>query len=295
MTYKNYMYSHFLLTRFNLPLWKQDKLGRKVRTDGWQKERFALFERYCLPSVAGQTCKNFLWLVLFDENTPPEYRQKIAEYRRCCAQLMPFFLNPEDAQHYTRFFSEQMRNLAPKGCTHTVSTRLDNDDALNTTYIQKIQREIDGLAGKNIMESEFCLSFTWGYQYFEKFNFVEKIKFPNNHFISLVSAHKEGGLPRCVYEIAHMKVEKVCRTLKISNLKHPAWLEGVHKSNASNDVKLKYLQFPVLRTKTLHEFALPGIRLTFWRNLLSFFLRFIPQMLIHTLEHNRLFGTKSFL
>lgn len=287
-----HIFSHFLLTRFNLALWRQDKLGRRVRTEGWQKERFALFERYCLPSVAAQTCKNFLWLVLFDENTPAEYRQRIAGYRRRCAQLMPFFLNPEEAQQYCTFFSGQMKNLAKKGSTYAISTRLDNDDALNIGYIQDIQRKIGELEGKHAMGSELCLSFTWGYQYFEKFNFLEKIRFPNNHFISLAAAHKEGDLPRCVYEIAHLNVEKVCRTLKVSNLKHPAWLESIHKSNASNDVKLKYLQFPVLRTKNLQEFALPGVKLTFWRNLLSFFTRFLPQMLIHTLEHNRLFGKK---
>ena len=276
----NRLVSHFLLTRFNLSLWKQDKLGHKVRTGLWQKERFSLFEKYCFPSVAEQTCKDFLWLVLFDENTQQEYRQKIAEYQRRCAQLMPFFLNREETRHYVKFFSGQMKNLTEKNSKYIVSTRLDNDDALNTNYIQKIQKEIEEKIGENTMMSEFCLSFTWGYQYFEKFNFVEKIKFPNNHFISLVAANKESDLPRCVYEIGHMNVEKLCHTIKISDIKDAAWLEVIHKSNASNDVKLKYLQFPVLRTKNLQEFALPGIKLAFWRNLLNFFIHFIPHIII---------------
>lgn len=42
---------HFLLTRFNLLLWRQDKEGGKVRTTKWLEHRFLLFEKYCLPSI----------------------------------------------------------------------------------------------------------------------------------------------------------------------------------------------------------------------------------------------------
>jgi hypothetical protein len=285
-------FSHFLLTRFNLSLWKQDKLGNKVRTELWLKERFMLFEKYCLPSVAGQTCKDFLWFVLFDENTPQEYRQKIAEYQNQCNQFVPFFLNRNETQNYMAFFSVKIKEMAAPNCKYIISTRLDNDDALNINYINSLQQE----AGNTLLcnsFSEFCISFTWGCQYFEKWNFAEQIRFPNNHFISLVSSNSENALPRCIYEIGHLNVEKLCPTIKINKRKDAQWLEIIHKSNASNDVKVKNLQFPVLRTTDMKAFALPGIKLVFWKNLFNFFIHFIPQMLVHTFQHNRLFGTKT--
>ena len=63
-------YSHFIITRFNLNLYAQDKHDLPTRTDRWLEHRFEVFERYCLPSVAAQTSGNFTWLCLFDAATP---------------------------------------------------------------------------------------------------------------------------------------------------------------------------------------------------------------------------------
>ena len=42
-------YSHFIITRFNLNLYAQDKHDLPTRTDRWLEHRFEVFERYCLP------------------------------------------------------------------------------------------------------------------------------------------------------------------------------------------------------------------------------------------------------
>ena len=60
---------HFILTRFNILLWRQDKKGSKVRTTKWLEHRFSLFEKYCLPSIKNQTYQKFEWIVLFDSMT----------------------------------------------------------------------------------------------------------------------------------------------------------------------------------------------------------------------------------
>ena len=65
-------YSHFIITRFNLNLYAQDKHDLPTRTDRWLEHRFEVFERYCLPSVAAQTSGNFTWLCLFDAATPDD-------------------------------------------------------------------------------------------------------------------------------------------------------------------------------------------------------------------------------
>lgn len=45
---------HYLLTRFNLALWQEDKNGQTIDRGEWLRKRLKLFETYCLPSVAGQ-------------------------------------------------------------------------------------------------------------------------------------------------------------------------------------------------------------------------------------------------
>ena len=50
----NSMMHHYLLTRFNLALWQEDKNGQTIDRGEWLRKRLKLFETYCLPSVAGQ-------------------------------------------------------------------------------------------------------------------------------------------------------------------------------------------------------------------------------------------------
>ena len=72
-------FKHFILTRFNLPIF-QPKVGEKKVShldEEYLNYRFDLFERFCLPSVKGQTCQDFRWFVLFDAATPAVFRNRI--------------------------------------------------------------------------------------------------------------------------------------------------------------------------------------------------------------------------
>ena len=67
-------FEHFIITRFNLPIYSKTKSGNISSTETkYLDNRFKLFMNYCLPSIKQQTCQNFKWLVLFDINTPDEY------------------------------------------------------------------------------------------------------------------------------------------------------------------------------------------------------------------------------
>lgn len=81
------MTHHYLLTRFNLALWQEDKNGQMIDRGEWIRKRLELFETYCLPSVAGQTCQKFRWILLVDADTPADLRERIKAYRNVCAQM----------------------------------------------------------------------------------------------------------------------------------------------------------------------------------------------------------------
>ena len=94
---------HFLLTRFNILLWRQDKEGKKVRTTKWLEHRFTLFEKYCLPSIKNQTCQDFEWIVLFDSMTPDSFKERIACYQEDCQQFVPVYVAPEDGWRFADY------------------------------------------------------------------------------------------------------------------------------------------------------------------------------------------------
>ena len=73
-------YLHFVITRFNIPARYAGRRNPAVaaidpKTDeAYLDGRMALFEKYTFPSLAGQTNKEFKWLVLFSDQTPAEVR-----------------------------------------------------------------------------------------------------------------------------------------------------------------------------------------------------------------------------
>ncbi|MDB6058322.1 MAG: hypothetical protein JWO95_2166, partial [Verrucomicrobiales bacterium] len=69
--------AHFVLTRFNVPLsFARQNYGLD---DQWLEHRFALFENFCLPSVAAQTKRDFHWMLLIDEKTSDRWRTRLEQ------------------------------------------------------------------------------------------------------------------------------------------------------------------------------------------------------------------------
>ena len=77
-----------ILTRFNLATPGRESTLRNQ--PGWLAGRFELFERYCLPTLAAQTSRDFRWIVYFDEATPEPFRARIEACRRV-ADFHPYF------------------------------------------------------------------------------------------------------------------------------------------------------------------------------------------------------------
>ena len=77
-------FTHVIMTRFNMPTPGRESHIRS--RPGWLAGRFELFERYCLPSIAAQTTRDFHWVVYFDVETPPEFRARI----EACRAVFPF-------------------------------------------------------------------------------------------------------------------------------------------------------------------------------------------------------------
>ena len=72
-----------------------------TRTERWLEHRFEIFERYCLPSVAAQTSRNFTWLCLFDAATPESCRRRIGGYKSVCPQFRSVFYSAGQADDLT--------------------------------------------------------------------------------------------------------------------------------------------------------------------------------------------------
>lgn len=242
--------NHFILTRFNLRLWRQDKNGSPVRTAEWLEHRFTLFEKYCLPSTAAQSCKDFQWIVLFDNKTPEEYRERIEGFRALCPQLVPVFVEPENGRYFAEVFrSEVCRLLRPlrqaqgpvqqpakdpalrqaQDPKRVLTTYLDNDDALAVGFVEDVQRR-----AAELPDGTF-ISYVDGYQYYIDHSYVMRIHYPRNHFVSVV----ESGNPLILKTIygygSHYYIDNIPGSRIECVTSCHLWCEVIHDRNMGND------------------------------------------------------------
>jgi len=86
---------HFLFTRFNLRNedWITAQDGAAVLTEEWLTQRLELFQKYCYPSVMNQKNNNFLWVILFDVNTPKGFRKNIEKLSNKERNFKALYLN----------------------------------------------------------------------------------------------------------------------------------------------------------------------------------------------------------
>ena len=222
-------FEHLIITRFNLNLYARDKHDAPTRTERWLEHRFEIFERYCLPSVAAQTNPNFRWLCLFDAATPAAYRRRIGGYQSVCPQFRSVFYSAGQAGRLTESLRTTISGLLAPPPQLLITTNLDNDDALAADAVELLQREIRFSSGKRIY------SLLYGYQYFTDRRFALKMRYTNNHFLTLVEpfdAHSE-----TIVSYRHTKAIRQQPTVYLATDKGK-WLEIVHEDNVSNDFRI---------------------------------------------------------
>lgn len=275
------MIHHYLLTRFNLALWQEDKAGKTIYRVAWLERRMRLFETYCLPSVTGQTCQNFSWILLVDEDTPAEYRERIKSYRSICPQIHLVGVKSQYAFRFADIFRQVViadlqkqryevdlqREDGQEGDL-CLTTYLDNDDCIARTFVERVQAECLSFH-LHTNEKQF-LSFDYGLQLFTQLHHLAtRIFYPNNHFLTL--AESLSTIRTCYGFGSHFLLEKrgLANVHHIKDKNHPMWVEVIHEENVDNDVKMTF-DTHLVNDKDLlrRDFSLPmdigmGYRIAF--------------------------------
>lgn len=228
------MFKHFLITRFNLSyeVFAQDRNGRKTLSYDWMVDRFALFEKFCLPSVANQSVKNFEWLVFFDNETPSEFKAKIDKYKQDYSFFTPIFVgNPLTQQSLEDSVNFK---LSPED-SYLISTRIDNDDAIHKDFLLEIQKLF------NYQEDCF-INFTYGYQWHVDRSVLIDRRSVSGHFPSRIEKIQNGV--KSVF-VDHSKIQEIigAQSMDIDNSEKPMWIEVIHDTNVRNRHRVAIPQF----------------------------------------------------
>lgn len=281
---------HFILTRFNLLLWNKDKAGVKVRSIKWLEHRFTLFEKYCLPSIKSQTCQDFEWIVLFDSTTPEKYKSRIAEYQKECPEFNPVFVEPENGRYFAEIFRREIvkrinvNNLNDNE-RRGLSTYLDNDDALNMRFVEDIQRR-----ALEVSIGTF-INYNDGYQYYSEDEYLMRIHYPTNHFVSVVENANPATIKGIFGYGGHSRIRNI-EGVRIEHIKNfPMWCEVVHGKNMINDAY--FLNAKMMKNGDIlkHDFGIDAVvKSGLWIYTFKFLPRYAKTFVRRAKE--RLFGRK---
>lgn len=230
-------FTHVIQTRFNLATPGRESAIRN-RSD-WLEERFEMFERLCLPSIAAQTCKNFTWIIYFDKDTPQAQKDRVEQLRKI-VPFIPYYTGLFAAEGWNRSIGE----VIPERTPFLLTTRLDNDDALACDYIERVQKA----AKQHMQDAPVCLNFSHGY--IRTDTALYEMVHPSNAFFTRLCSWEEDM--RTAMSIQHMTIEDHGA---VAQLEAPgAWLQVVHGGNVSNKVRGR--RIPIGRTDAI--FA-PGL------------------------------------
>lgn len=216
---------HYLITRFNVQYLELVEKNVGLSPEVWLNERLYLFFKFCYPSVADQTEKNFKWIVYFDVDTPDSFIQKFRSLDGYNIVDLKF------ASTWLEFNSKVSKELPPKSENEIViTTRLDCDDAISKNAISSIQNESLGIISSTNFTSSFIVNFIDGLVYDVNSKLLLKASLSSNPFISLVNLDSDND--NSVYTYQHNTVKKYFKIIDIYN--QEIWLQIIHGNNLLN-------------------------------------------------------------
>lgn len=234
-TEKKEKIEYFILTHFNVHLGWSKCLPRpnsirpvltEVPGNDWFLHRLDLFNKYCYPSIVGQTNQNFKWMIIFDEKHTN--KKLLRKYDR----IIPIFINDENYNKfrmYQCFSNEIKKRLDPK-TKWLITTRLDCDDALCRDYVQVIMN--------NFTPEDRLLNPVNGVIYNIFTKEMSQLDYKNNPnpYISTIEKITDGELKTC-FKTFHPSIKKCFRKYTHINHSKPFWLQIVHDRNLRNKIR----------------------------------------------------------
>tara|TARA_R110002049_G_scaffold25354_8_gene89192 strand:+ start:6950 stop:7735 length:786 start_codon:yes stop_codon:yes gene_type:complete len=220
-------FKHYVITRFNLSnKWSEDKLNNKVLDTNWLKNRYILFENYCLPSMLSQTNKNFEWFVYFDTDTSEEFILKNKAITEKFKNFQPKYIDSYQ-EFEVNYINEINKDAQFHNLDFVLTTRLDNDDALNMFFIEELQKT--NLNGTKLLEFPTGLTLNIN-------NNLELREYNSryNPFISLLEKVDDKNDALGIYKREHGNW-KGFDTEIISD--KPFWIQVIHEKNLYNRAK----------------------------------------------------------
>jgi len=189
--------------------------GRALGDEEWLRHRLPLFEKFCVASITRQTNTNFVWMVLYSDQSPPWVEKYLKSLP--IPQLQPIRLTAPATAEVLR---QHVLPLIEK--RHVATTRFDSDDALAHDFVERVSKF--GCA-----QSPVVLNFNRGLRLTE--NGLLAARDRSNPFITLIEAASHAALST-VYFRPNYEMGTYFPVVEMEG--HAAWMQVIHDRNIAN-------------------------------------------------------------
>jgi len=207
---------HVILTRFNLPSIGAESYIRAQ--EGWLKNRWELFQRYCVPSVRAQVEKNFVWLVFLDPESPRWLVDGMASFERE-SLLVTSYRTGVDRDELLKDITTALGTRRER----LVTTNLDNDDGIASDFVSRIQATVHDGPTRAIYLTNGLIKGG------------DSIYFRHDRHNAFCTVSAPWNAPRTCWATWHNLLTTEMPADEVGG--DPAWLQVIHGTNVSNKIR----------------------------------------------------------
>jgi hypothetical protein len=208
--------NHVLLTRFNLPSAGAERFIRA--RENWLKQRVALFEKYCVPSVRSQTVADLKWIIYLDPASPDWLKSRMLELSNS-GLFAPIYR--EQVQR-SELLADINSVVDTRG-KRLVTTNLDNDDGLARNFAERVQVVSAGRT-RQVVYVDYGLIIG-----------NQKLYLRRDRRNAFCSVAEPWDAPVTCWSEWHTELEKTMAAVHLRG--EPGWLQVIHGDNVSNRIR----------------------------------------------------------
>jgi len=206
-----------MLTRFNVR--RGESAAGVIVSIAWLEERLKIFAEVTIPSILAQTRRPHFWLVFFDAETPEDFKRSVNAVVGSHSWIRWSYCKVIDS----KVLKTAIDPLLPSACNWLLTTRLDNDDALNPALIEQIQSAAE-VGRREFLNPRQGLVFAFG-----------KVYKKNDYSSPFITLSESVSGFKTVWLDQHQRLSRHGPIRQIA-LKH-AWIQLVHGGNIANQVR----------------------------------------------------------
>ncbi len=215
---------HVLVTRYNIGSNAALAAGIDGRDTDWLAHRDGLFRRYCVPSVARQTSRDFRWFVAFHPDTPARFFSGL--------DAIATVVREPDAERAAAAIQRELSTAEV-----VVASKLDNDDMLAPDYIEQIRSAANARLQSGAVD-DFIVSAVDGLLWNTISDEMVVFAWEAGPFLSLVEFLRPGKAWVSPLALAHPTANRHYPEIRVRSVQ-PLWTQIVHDRNIANHIHWK--------------------------------------------------------